>query len=72
MPDHPVRYWRDANSRADNPSFDTLDELIAVKEVQTLQFDDDAKQLEVLVEGGDDPVSNEPALNPDGSITVFK
>jgi len=72
MPTHPVLYWRDNATRTALAAFDTLDELIAAKPLQVLEFDDTDKQLEVMVESGDDPVTNEPGLNPDGTISVYK
>lgn len=72
MPSHPVLYWRDNSTRTALSSFDTLDELIAAKPLQVLEFDDTTKQLEVIVESGDDPVTNEPGLNPDGTISIYK
>lgn len=72
MPAHPVLYWRDNATRTALAAFDTLDELIAAKPLQVLEFDDTDKQLEVMVESGDDPVTNEPGLNPDGTISVYK
>jgi len=72
MPSHPVLYWRDNATRTALTSFDTLDKLIAAKPLQVLEFDSDARQIEVIVESGDDPVTNEPGLNPDGTISVYK
>ena len=72
MPTHPVLYWRDNDTRTALPAFDTLDELIAAKPLQVIEFDDTAKQIETIVESGDDPVTNEPGLNPDGTISVYK
>jgi hypothetical protein len=72
MPTHPVLYWRDNATRTALPAFDTLDELIAAKPSQVLEFDDTDKQLEVMIESGDDPVTNEPGLNPDGTISIYK
>ena len=39
MPAHPVLYWRDVNTKASNPLYDTIDELIAAKPLQVLEFD---------------------------------
>lgn len=72
MPVHPVLYWRDNATRTALASFDTLDELIAAKPLQVIEFDDTAKQIESIVESGDDPVTNEPGLNPDGTISIYK
>jgi hypothetical protein len=72
MPTHPVLYWRDNATRTALTSFDTLDKLIAAKPLQVVEFDDTAKQIEKLVRGGDDSVTNEPGLNPDGTISVYK
>jgi hypothetical protein len=72
MPTHPVLYWRDNATRTALTSFDTLDKLIAAKPLQVLEFDSTAKQIEKLIRGGDDPVTNEPGLNPDGTIAIYK
>ena len=75
MPVHPVLYWRDTTTKASDSLYDTLDELIAAKPLQVLLFEDVTtdKQIEVIIESGDDPVTNEPGLNPvDGTITVNK
>ena len=72
MPTHPVLYWRDNATRTALASFDTLDKLIAAKPLQVLEFDTTVDQIEKLVRGGDDPVTNEPGLNPDGTISVYK
>ena len=72
MPAHPVLYWRDNATRTALAAFDTLDELISAKPLQVIEFNDTAKQIEVIVESGDDPVTNEPGLNPDGTISVYK
>ena len=72
MPSFPVLYWRDINTKASDVSFNTVDKLIAAKPNQTLLFDSETKQLEHLLKSGDDPVTNEPGLNPNGTITVHK
>ena len=71
-PTFPVLYWRDENTKASDPAFDTIEELLTEHPEQCLVFDTEAKQLEHILEPGDDPVTNEPGLNPDGSITVNK
>lgn len=72
MPAHPVLYWRDNATTSQPGPFDTLDKLIAAHPEQAVQFDTVEQQIEKLVRGGDDPVTNEPGLNPDGSISVYK
>ena len=71
-PTFPILYWRDTNTKATDPLYDTIEELLAAKPAQCLVFDDTSKQLEHVLEPGDDPVTNEPGLNPDGSISVNK
>ena len=71
-PTFPILYWRDTNSKASDPLYDSVEKLLAAKPEQCLVFDTDAKQLEHILEGGDDPVTNEPGLNPQGQITVNK
>lgn len=72
MPAHPVLYWRDNATRTALTSFDTLDKLIAAKPLQVLEFDTTVDQIEKIIRGGDDSVTNEPGLNPDGTIAVYK
>lgn len=72
MPTHPVLYWRDAATNTSIGAYDTLDKLIAAKPAQVIEFDTISEQIEKLVRGGDDPVTNEPGLNPDGTISVYK
>jgi len=75
MPVYPVLYWRDNDTRTALAAYDTLDKLITAKPSQTLLFENVGtdKQIEVIIESGDDPVTNEPGLNPtDGAITVNK
>lgn len=72
MPAHPVLYWRDNATRIALTAFDTLDKLIAAKPLQVLEFDTTVHQIEKIIRGGDDPVTNEPGLNPDGTIAVYK
>ncbi len=72
MPAHAVLYWRDNATRTALAAYDTLDKLIAAKPLQVIEFDSTVTQLEKIVEGGDDPVTNEPGLNPDGTIAVYK
>jgi len=72
MPSHPVLYWRDNSTRTALTSFDTLDKLIGAKPLQVIEFDSTSVQLEKIIESGDDPVTNEPGLNPDGIISVYK
>lgn len=71
-PTFPILYWRDTNTKTSDVSFDTIEELLAAKPQQCLVFDSEAKQLEHLLKSGDDPVTNEPGLNPDGTLTVNK
>ena len=71
-PIFPILYWRDTDTKASNVTYDTVEKLLSLKPLQCLVFDNDARQLEHIIEGGDDPVTNEPALNPDGSLTVYK
>jgi hypothetical protein len=72
MPDHPVLYWRDNSTRTALSSFDTLDKLISARPNQVIEFNIDDVQLEQILEGGDDSVTNEPGLNPDGTISIYK
>lgn len=71
-PTFPILYWRDVNTKASDVLFDTIEELLAAKPAQCLVFDSTAKQLEHILEGGDDPTTNEPGLNPTGQLTVNK
>jgi len=73
-PEFPIIYWRDEATKASDSTYDTVEKLLALKSAQCLVFDTKAKQLEHILEngGGDDPVTNEPALNPVGQITVSK
>lgn len=71
-PTFPILYWRDTLTKASDVAFDTIEELLAAKPEQCVVFDTTAKQLEHVLEGGDDPVTNEPGLNPDGTIVVYK
>jgi hypothetical protein len=77
MPTNPVLYWRDVNTQANlaNTHEQNVDALIVSNPEQTLQFEENAltaQQLESIIESGDDPVTNEPGLIPDGTITVNK
>lgn len=71
-PAFPILYWRDINTKASDPLFDTIEELLAAKPTQCLVFDTEARQLEHIIKGGDDPVTNEPGLNPNGTLQVNK
>jgi hypothetical protein len=71
-PEFPIIYWRDDTTKTSNVLYDSVEKLLAAKPEQCLVFDTKAKQLEHILEGGDDPVTNEPALNPVGQITVSK
>ena len=72
-PIFPILYWRDTDTKASNATYDTVEKLLSLKPLQCLVFDNDARQLEHIIEGGDDPVTNEPALTPTSTgITVYK
>lgn len=72
LPIFPILYWRDVDTKTSNVTYNTIEKLLSLKPAQCLVFDTDDKMLEHILEGGDDPVTNEPALNPDGSLTVYK
>lgn len=73
LPDFPILYWRDITTKASNVTYDDLEKLLLLKPLQCLVFDNDDRQLEHILEGGDDPVTNEPALTPTSTgITVYK
>ena len=71
-PNYPIVYWRDNATKASDPLYDTIEKLLATKPEQCLVFDSAARQLEHILEGGDDSVTNEPSLNPTGQISVNK
>ena len=71
-PTFPILYWRDVNTKASDVLFDTIEELLAAHPEQCLVFDTDAKQLEHIIRGGDNSVTDEPTLNPDGVLSVNK
>ena len=71
-PVFPILYWRDNSTRTALTAYDSAEKLLAAKPAQCLVFDTDDRMLEHILESGDDPVTNEPALNPDGKLTVYK
>ena len=73
LPTFPILYWRDTDTKANDVTYDDLEKLLSLKPLQCLVFDNDDKQLEHVLEGGDDPVTNEPALTPTSTgITIYK
>ncbi len=71
-PIFPILYWRDIDTKTSESLYDTIEKLLDEKPEQCLVFDTDARQLEHVLEGGDDSVTNEPSLNAAGQITVSK
>ena len=68
-PAFPVLYWRSVESRVSDFS---LDSLLVSRPEQCIVFDSELKQLEHVLQSGDDPVTNEPGLNPNGTLVVNK
>lgn len=72
-PEHPVIYWRDIDTKASNPTYDTVAKLIAAKPLQVIEIKDSDKMSVTHVSSfGQDNDVAEPIFSSEGLKSIHK
>lgn len=72
-PTNPVLYWRDVNTKASDPTYNTLAKLINEKPEQVIPFEgNDESAVFTVSRGGNGNIIDEPLFSPDGVKTIEK